>query len=190
MNRQGFTLIELMVVVSLLTIVVGTLFLLANSTGEAARVQEAKTASRDQVRNAMAPIVRELRQASTSSINWSELPGSAITYSIPVDISGNGHPVNEAGQLELSPVRRIGLDEDDINDDGLTDTQAVLTEDGVFLRVLASYLTPDGTGGGDPALWFEPVDQGIRVTVSAQISAGPGNPPMRSTLQETVLPRN
>ena len=190
MNRQGFTLIELMVVVSLLTIVVGTLFLLANSTGEAARVQEAKAASRDQVRNAMAPIVRELRQASTASINWNELPGSAITYRIPVDISGNGVPVNEAGQLELSPARRIGLDDEDINDDGFTDTQAVLTEDGVFMRVLASYLNPDDGAGGEPALWFEPVGQGIRVTVSARISAGPGSPPMRSTLQETVLPRN
>ena len=190
MNRQGFTLIELMVVVSLLTIVLGTLFLLANSTGEAARVQEAKTASRDHVRNAISPIVRELRQASMSSINWSDLPGSAITYRVPVDISGNGHPVDAAGQLELSPARRIGLDDTDINNDGLTETQAVLTEDGVFVRVLASYLSPNGAAGGEPALWFEPVGQGIRITVSAQVSAGPTSPPMRSTLQETVLPRN
>lgn len=190
MNRQGFTLIEMMVVVSLLTIILGTLFVLANSTGEAARVQEAKTASRDQVRNAISPIVRELRQASASSINWSELPGSAITYRIPVDITGNGHPVDTAGQLELSPGRRIGLDDNDVNNDGLTETQAVLAEDGVFLGVLASYLTPDGAAGGDPALWFEPVGQGIRITVSAQVSAGPTSPPMRSTLQETVLPRN
>ncbi len=194
MNRDGFTLIEVTVAIALLSIVMGGIFLLAGSLGDATGAQEAKLTTQDQARNAMMLIVRDLRQASAASINWNELPGPSVRYRTPVDLSGNGVPVDSGGSLELSPPRIIGRDTDDANNDGVTERQLVLTQDGVFVRVLANQLLDDRDVNGDGQLergvWFEPVGQAVRVTIAAEMRAAPNAPPIISRLTETVFPRN
>ncbi len=193
-NRAGFTLIETMIAISVLSLVAGTIFLLSTSTRDAALAQEAKLNAQDQVRNAMMQIVRELRQAATASINWNELPGPAITYRLPRDLDGNGIPVDSVGNLELSPVRAIGRDTNDLNNDGVTDTQLVLSEDDVFVRVLGNRLLVDRDVNGDGQLergiWFERAGAGVRVTIRAEVPAGAQGLVMSSQIQETVFPRN
>ena len=193
-NRAGFTLIEVMIAIGVLSLVMGAIFLLSTSTRDAALAQEAKLNAQDQVRNAMMQVVRELRQSASASINWNDLPGPAISYRVPMDIDGNGVPVDSAGNLELSPIRTISRDTQDLNNDGVTDTQLVLAHDGDFARVLGNQLLIDrdvtGDGQLERGLWFERSGAGVRVTIRAEIPAGPDGLRMLSQLQETVFPRN
>ncbi len=184
MKRYGFTLIEVMISVAILTVVGGILFVLSLSMAQSSQVQEARITSVDDARGAMFIVIRELRQASMASINWNDLPGEQIEYRVAQDISGNGVAVDSSVRLELSDIRMIQRDSDDQSDDGVTDTQLVLV-DGNNVRVLANGLLP-GEGG----VWFERADEGgVRVQIATE-RRGPGGTPIRAVLTETVVPRN
>jgi prepilin-type N-terminal cleavage/methylation domain-containing protein len=179
MNNRGVTLLELMVVISVITIVTGILFLIGASLQAAYRVQDSKVTTQDSTRNAMMIITRELRQAAASSITADAWPATAISYRTAVDLSGNGWPVDTIGRLELSPVRTIALDADT--------NQLVLTEEGSdSVRVLATDLVPD-TG-----VQFERVGGAVRLTLAAARETTSQGAPRKlvSTLSGTVAPRN
>lgn len=206
MRRAGFTLLELMISVAVLTVVLGTLFGLSMALGRGARAQEAKLSADDEARIAMMQVVRQIRQAATSSINWSALPGDTLTYSIADDVDGNGTAVDVNGDLELSSSRTLSRDMTDLNGDGATVTQLLMTEGTTIMQPFCSsvLVNEDFNGNGtldtdedlnangvlDVGLWFEQVGRSVRVTLQTQRRGGPDTVLMRTTLVETVLPRN
>lgn len=186
MRAQGFTLLEITVVIAIMSVLTGILYLLGASLHSAYRVQEVKVLTQDSTRNGMMLVTRELRQAAVSTITAPSWPATAISYQAAIDADGNGWPVDQSGALELSPVRTIGLDTDDANGDGKTD-QLVLTEAGNdSVRVLASDLVP-GTGAR-----FEFIGGALRITLmSTRETASEGaSRKLVTTLTETVMPRN
>jgi type II secretory pathway pseudopilin PulG len=183
-NSAGMTLLEVMFAMTLLTMVMGTLFGIALSFSDTARVQEAQLTAHDEARRALLILVPDLRQAVSTSINWSDLPGEVLTYRVAADMNGNGTAVNQDVRLEMSEPRTIRRDLDDVNGDGLTANQLIaVTANGV--RVLANHLSPEseqsnaqggfgdaedtnGNGRMDRGIWFEPWGGGLRVTLQTQ----------------------
>lgn len=204
MKNAGFTLLEVMASVAILTIVTGMLFMLANTLNVSAASQEAKIAAQDEARQGMELVVGQLRQAAGSSL-VGPFPGPSISYRVADDVDGNGSAVNASGNLELGPVRTIRRDTTDINGDGLTVTQLVRVE-GATARVITNGLLPnedinnnnvldggeDANANGvlDRGLWFEPEGSGVRITIQAQRRVGRDRLFMNSTLTEIVIPRN
>ena len=205
-SQRGLTLMEIMFTVAILTIVMGALAAIALAMGDTARVQTAKINTNDEARRALQVIAPQLRQALRDSINWGDLPGDSISFRIVTDVSGNGYAVDSQGEVEVSPIRTIQRDEDDLNEDGQTLTQLILTEDGDLLRVLANDIVPvsetlaeDGTFGPDEDLnnngqldrgfWVEPRDNGLEISVQAQGFSRQGHL-ITTTLTEFVVPRN
>jgi len=202
-TRSGFSLLELMTSVAILGIVSGMLFMLAGSLHAAGTAQEAKLTTQDDARAGMEFIVRELRQAAGTTITG--VPGPSISYRIAEDVDGNGSAVDSGGNLELSPVRTLGRDVDDVNEDGVADTQLVrVIGEGGRPVTNGLLIDEDRNNSGtldaaedlnrnnvlDRGLWFERVGQGIRVTLQTQRRAGPSGLLMTSTLTEIVVPRN
>lgn len=205
-GQLGLTLIEITLAVAILTIVMGVLAAIALAMSDTARVQSAKINTSEEARRALQVISPQLRQAVRDSINWGELPGSSVSFQIVTDMSGNGFAVDSDGDLEVSDVRTLQRDVDDLNGDGFTDTQLVLVEDGAILRVLANDLVPvsetlaaDGTFGPDedlndngqldPGFWVEARDNGLEITVQTQGFSRQGHL-ITTNLTEFIVPRN
>ncbi|HOE67318.1 MAG TPA: prepilin-type N-terminal cleavage/methylation domain-containing protein [Candidatus Hydrogenedentes bacterium] len=204
-NNRGMTLLEVVVSMAILTMVSGVLFLLSDSIGRAARVQNAQIAAQDDTRTAMAVIVRELLSASMASINTPQLPGDVLTYRKAMDVDGNGSAVNVGVRLELGPVCQIRRDLNDLNGDGLTRTQLVLVQ-GNTVRVLANGLfanedanqngvlnageDANGNGRLDQGVWFRPRGSGMVITLQTERRADIRGRTLRSDLEEFVVPRN
>jgi prepilin-type N-terminal cleavage/methylation domain-containing protein len=207
MKQDGFTLLEVMLSIALLTIIAGMLFTLGDSFKSAARLQESQMTAMGDTRLAMLQTSRELRQAAMSSIVMNGNRDVQIQYQIPADVSGNGLPVDQTGRLELGPVRTIMRDTADLNNDGQTVTQLILT-DGNQVRVLANNLVINedvngdgvlgaaedlnGNGVLDVGLLFERVGNAIRVTVQAEDVPNPTGEgrAIISTMRQTIRPRN
>lgn len=204
-SAKGFTLIELMIVVSVLTIVLALLFSLALNVQSAAASQEARIAGQDQVRNAKQWLERELRQATQASINANTFPTQSLTYRRATDADGNGTAVNSGLSLELTPTRTIRRDTGDANNDGVRGTQLVMIE-GNRVTVIANGLLPDEDANGnnafdgnedanangvlDRGLLFQQAGGGILVTLQAMYQPSPREPEQLSTVQSIIVPRN
>ncbi len=204
-RNAGMTLVELIIVTAVLTMLMGMLYTMALTLQRAAADQESKITTEDDVRGGMLVLVRQLRQSATSSIDWSTLPGPAITFRKAEDVDGNGLAVDQGGFLELSGQWTIQRDVDDLNNDGQSAHQLILT-DGSQVTVLANglILSEDGDSNGvlttgedsngnealDRGVWFEPSGTGVRVTLQAERVSGPRGTRMLSTLSTLVLPRN
>jgi type II secretory pathway pseudopilin PulG len=205
-GNSGMTLLEVTMAVAILTIVTGALLAIGLSIGDTARVQEIKVITNDEARRALQQIIPELRQAAKNSINWTQLPGQSITYRIATDLDGNGTAVNTMKQIELGAPRTIQRDLNDVNGDGLTDTQLVLLSGGMVIRVLANDLAPEneqlgpggvfgpaqdlnGNGRLDRGFWVRPRDGGLEISVQAQ-EVTRRNQSLSTMLTEFVVPRN
>ncbi|HOJ34543.1 MAG TPA: prepilin-type N-terminal cleavage/methylation domain-containing protein [Candidatus Hydrogenedentes bacterium] len=205
MKRYGFTLLEVMITVTVLTLVVGAIFALSSALAQSTQIQESKVTTSDDVRTAMLFLERELRQASIGSINWASLPADRISYRAATDIDGNGTAVDASGFLELGPVCTISRDMTDLNGDGLTVTQLIWT-DGTSARVIANGLAPNedvnNNGVLDPGedrnangrlergIWFAPANPGLQITVDTQRATNARRLQVVSHLVEVIIPRN
>ena len=205
MERNGMTLIEVMISVAIFTVVMSVMFSFAIGFGNTAEVQDIQTTGNDEGRRAMGQIIPDLRQSFRSSVNWAELPGDTISYRVPSDLDGNGTAADTNGEAEMSLPHVIGRDTEDVNGDGFAATQLVVSN-GVTMQVLANALSPDserpgedgvfdpaddvnGNGRIDTGIWFEPFGRGVRVTVQTQGTTRKGHA-ISTTLQELVFPRN
>lgn len=202
MSACGMTLLETMFAVSIMTIVVGTLMALGTVLGDTARVQEEKTAAFDEARRALTYMVRDLRQAARSSL--SDLPFSDITYQVAADLDGNGSAVDMGGSLELTALRTIARDVEDLNGDGLTDSQLVLAH-GDTVMVLCNRLMTDedinengelddgedanDNGEFDRGIWFEQVGGSVMVGLQTYGRSRQGHL-LTTSVTATVYPRN
>lgn len=191
----GFTLLEIVFALAILTTLMAVLFTLSIGLGDTAQIQELQALHDDNARAALLTVVPLLHQAAGSSINWNQLPGQELRFRIAEDLSGNGFAVNAQGDIELGPERLIQRDLKDLNGDGKTDTQLVLVV-GDDVTVLANNLTPlpntDGTtapGAMVPGFWVEPRGTGVVVRLQFE-SHTRRNQPVRLDLEELVRPRN
>ncbi len=205
MDKRGMTLLEIMVSVAVLSLVLAMLFTLATMLGNAVSTQEAKIATEGEARTAMMRLVRDLRQSARMSIDWSTLPSTTLTYQVAVDLDGNGYAVDAVNDLELSPPRTVGRDLTDVNDDGVTNDQLIVS-DGASVQVWANGLLPDedvngngtldagedanGNGALDYGVLFEQFGRGLRVTVQTQRTADARGLEIDSSFREVVVPRN
>jgi len=194
-----------MISLAVLTMVLAVLYVLAASLGRAAAAQEASSAAQDDARTAMMLLVREVRQAASSSIPAGSLPGPSLDYRIPVDLDGNGYAIDVGGNLELSGLRTFAADTGDVNNDDEAGSQLIRIV-GANIWVVGNGLSPneDSNANGtldasedlnnngqlERGVWFEQVGQGIRITIDTQRPVGPGGMFMTTTLSELVIPRN
>lgn len=204
-HSGGFTLIELMIVVAVLTIVMGLLFTLALNVQTAVASQEARISGQDQVRNASQWLARELRQATSTSVNANAFPITSLTYRKADDVDGNGTAVDAGLSLETTAVRTLRRDTNDANGDGQTTDQLVMIE-GQNVTVIANNLLPDedanangalnaGEDGNfngvlDRGLLFQQLSNGVLITVQAMYRPSPREHEQLSSMQLLVTPRN
>ena len=205
MNRRGMTLIEVMFAAAIFTVVMGVIIGTAIGFGDTAEIQEIQATSMDEAQRTLQAIVPDIRQAVRSSINWDDLPGEALSYSVAADLDGNGTAVDIGGRLEMSVPRVIARDLEDLNDDGFAGSQ-LIAMNGSGMRVLANNLSPEseqpddqgdfglaqdlnGNGRLDRGIWFEPWGRGLRITIQTQGETRQGHV-LRATFQEVVFPRN
>jgi prepilin-type N-terminal cleavage/methylation domain-containing protein len=202
MRRDGFTLIELIFAVSLLTVVTGALFGLAMGIKNVADSQEASIQAQEEAGKALQRIVRELSGAAKATLTGA--PGPAISFQAVTDADGNGVALDKDGKVELSAVRTIRRENGDENKDGVADSELLLFK-GDAVRVLCNGLAPneDANGNGvldpgedlngngrlDRGIWFELAGKAVRVTVDTQFADERGHR-FTSTLSQDVMPRN
>lgn len=184
MKRTGFTLLELMVSISILSVLSAAMFGFAASVGAATEVQSDKITATDEARQAMRTIVRQVRQSAGMSINWGALPGNQLQFRIAEDVDGNGLAVDQGVSLELSTLRTIAEDLNDANGDGVTAGQLIMTG-GARPQVLCNGLQPGGGG-----IWFEQIGASVRVTVQTQSGGGSTERAMPGLMVAVITPRN
>lgn len=197
-GQSGVTLLEMMFSMAILTAVMGVLFSLSIGIGDTARIQEVKARANDEGRRALLAVVPRLRQAQFTSVNTDEMPGDVLTFQMAADVDGNGTAVNVSGNLEVGALVTIQRDTDDVNGDGVTDSQLVMVQ-GDVVTVLANTLSPDAgpaavAGGGAPAdntagFWVEEQAGGVLITIRTQGTSRKGHV-IRQQFTELVDPRN
>ena len=196
MNNRGFTLLEMMMVVAIFTMVMGTLLALSLAFANTAEVQELRITNNDEARRMFLSITPLLRQASRRSINWDELPGDRITFQMAADNDGNGFAINATGTIELTGQLTVERDRTDANDDGITMSQLVYIDAAGTVRVLANGVqedpVPAGSIGTIPdgvGFWVEPQGAGVLITVRTEGRTRRGRE-FTSIASQFILPRN
>ena len=169
-KAKGFTLLELMIVVSLMSLVMLIIFLLFSSMLRSTRTIDAKVKMRDEARTGLNHVARNLRMADSRNagvllyetangvvVDMSEgtlVEGDIfdnITFRRPIDADNDGTPfIADTMTVEWSDPVTITLDRDDANEDGDIWQLVQLDEDGDFTRLLVDDISPvvnSGTGG-------------------------------------------
>ena len=205
-GRGGFTLLEVMMAMSVLSIMLGMLYGAAWAMLKTARTQDSLVMLNSEARQAMSTVTRNLRQAQASSIMANGGGGFAamganaennIHFRRVEDLDGNGNALDAAGDLEVSEAFWITRDTDDANNDGITDTQLVrLNEGGAVVEVIANHISPamdtgDMYSAPNGGAIFQDIGGGnIQVTLILRHRADPNLPMMVVRLDEVVSPRN
>jgi prepilin-type N-terminal cleavage/methylation domain-containing protein len=171
MNNRGFTLLEVMTASAILSMVLLTLYGLSEAFAGTAQVQRAKIQGNEETRRGLQTALPIARMASRNTVNWNELPGPLLTFRAADDVDGNGTAVNVNARLELGGVTTVGLDLEDANGDGLTNTQLVMIQ-GDVVTVLANHLVapPDGAQptADTSGFWVTPRGAGVELMIRAQ----------------------
>jgi len=202
MRRNGFTLIEVLFAVSLLTVATGALFGLAMGVKRTADAQEAAVRAQEEAGKALQRIVREVTGAASATL--APMPGPALSFQDVTDADGNGVALDKDGKVELTAPRTIRRENGDENADGVADNQLLLFR-GDAVRVLCNGLSPneDANGNGvldpgedlngnnrlDRGIWFESAGKAVRVTIDTQFADMYGHW-FTATLSQDVAPRN
>jgi prepilin-type N-terminal cleavage/methylation domain-containing protein len=154
-RSNGFTLLEMMVTMSILTVVMLGMYSLNDSMTRSSMQQESLAMLRDEGRLSLQYMTRLMRMAQSGTLR-SEDGGEgavmlgtqsvqSIQFQIVASMDGNVTTINQDFTVGLSPVMEFTPDFDDANEDGFTSTQLVhLDADGSVVRVLTNHLNPDG----------------------------------------------
>jgi prepilin-type N-terminal cleavage/methylation domain-containing protein len=193
MLDRGFTLIEMMLSLAVMAIVTGVLAGLSLGIGRTASTQRATITATEEARRAMETLVARVRAASVLTVNTASLPGDVLRFRPATDINGNGTAVDVNGRLELGPQVTVQPDTADVNADGITVRQLVMTQ-GNTTRVLCNTLPPDSakkTNGVPlvPGFWVAARNGGLDITIQAEARDNRGRP-FRVALTEFVAARN
>jgi len=139
-NNQGFTLLEMMIAISIFTVVMGALYGMAFTLGRTQRVQDAGFQASQEARRTMLQLVPLLMQASRQTVNI-DPNGNSFTFQVPVDTDGNGFAVDENGNMEISGVLTVAIN---------NRNRLILTDDNGVETVLASNVNPGLEFGSGP----------------------------------------
>lgn len=166
MRRSGFTLIEMLIASTLLTVAMGAIWQTWMNAQESSALIEGKLTADDSATSALTKIQRALRGASRASL--SPLPGDSISFRSVADADGNGLGIDAHGSMELGGPITIRRDLEDANGDGIRASQLLLIH-GAEMQVLASNLSSGdaaeagaATAGG---VWFEARGEAVLVRV-------------------------
>ena len=162
MRRNGFTLIEVLVAGVLLSAALAMIWSAWLNVEHTGQVLEKRMTASTTTTHGVAEIQRELRHASRASIEI--VAGDEIRYRVMEAEGDGGLPLNAEGEVMLSDVRRILVDREDLNDDGVGASQLLCVRpDGV--TVLANGLAQDDGAAG---VSFVKRGDGIEVALRAQ----------------------
>lgn len=201
-SHLGMTLIELVMTVGLMTIVMGALFAMSLSLSDTVQVYNATISATDELRRAMYFIIPRVSQASRQTVNMTQLPGDVLIFRMPTDLDGNGTCVDIAGNLELGDPVTIRRDTEDLNGDGLTNTQLIMIQ-GNNVTVLANNVffppereNPDGSfndtnnnGRLDRGFMVIPEGNSLRIILDTVGRTRRGHE-LVMHIEERVTPRN
>jgi prepilin-type N-terminal cleavage/methylation domain-containing protein len=204
-GQAGFTLLEVMMAMAMLTVLLGMLYGAAWAMLKTARTQDSVVMLNSEARQAMTTIVRNLRQSRAASLQtgiggaFGALGANPVTnvqFARVADLDGNGNALNVAFGVE-SQVFWITPDTLDANLDGLTNTQLVRIDAlGQVVEVIANHLSPvvvtgDIYSAPQGGVLFQDIGGGnIQVTLILRHRADVSLPMMVVRLDEVVSPRN
>jgi prepilin-type N-terminal cleavage/methylation domain-containing protein len=132
-SRHGFSLVELVIALSLLTLLVGSVGLVSRTTEQAFRTGAASSAVELRVSAALAAVVRELEGATRAGLTPDPTTGlgtSELTYVQAIGFDGTRVVFGTARVRRLEVEAGESIDGTDEDGDGLVDEgQIVLIED-------------------------------------------------------------
>ena len=178
---------------AMLTTVMGVFIGLSVGIARTSGAQRSTIAAAEEARGAVQTLVARVRGASAASVNTAALPGDVLRFRPAADTNGNGTAVDVNGRLELGAEVTVQPDTADVNRDGLTVTQLIMTQ-GRSTRVLCNTLPPDSANktNGVPLVrgfWVTPRNGGLEITIQTEARDG-RQQPFRAALTEFVTPRN
>lgn len=204
--RAGFTLIEVTMAMTVLTIILTMLYGAAWAMMKTARTQDSLVMLNSEARQAMSSIVRNLRQADAATIlsngggGFAAMGANAqtnIQFQRVEDLDGNGNALNAAMNVEFTTPFWITRDTADANGDGQTLTQLVrINQAGQVVEVLSNHISPvvvtgDMYSAPTGGALFQDIGGGnIQVTLILRHRADVNLPMMVVRLDEVVSPRN
>lgn len=110
-KTDGFTLVEMMIVIAVFIIIGGSLAYILSSGEGAWYMSDARIVASQECRRAMSAVIREIRQSSPSVITNCPADGlwrlAQINFSIPVDIDNDGDVIDLSENIEWSPVTYV-----------------------------------------------------------------------------------
>ncbi len=194
MNRSGFTLIELMISVAILSTIMLALYSLNLTMTRGTLQQESLATLRDEGRTALQYVGRRLRMADSGTLvargtdGNDEVFGNTATilgFQTVSDLDGNGSAVNQDYSVGLAPIAYYGPDLNDANGDGVTTRQLVeIDANGAVTRVFSRHLDPNG------GITFQRVNGGIAINLVMRYPAEGIRPEAVLNLSQVVDPRN
>lgn len=193
MRKSGFTLIEVMMVVLLITAVSTVLYSLNFTMTRSALHQESMTMLRDEGYTSLDYMGRRLRMARSATIltdnNGTLAPlvnnvATNLRFQMATDLDGNGLAIDDEFNVELTAPLVFRSDDNDANRDGFSTRQLVhMDTNGNVVRVLSNHLRPGG-------LSFQRTAAGIQITVALEHPGQGLRPTAAVTLSLVVDPRN
>jgi len=155
-KKKGFTLVEILVLVGVLSIIVGSVLRVAASWQRSWNVSKAQMDVQSQARRAMSEITEELSQTSQDRVNIN-VTGDVITFQLPNDDYAGGaftwgdqiqySLVVGAGGINQLLRTNLNTNQTEVLGSYINAMQFTLTS-GVISMQLTVNKTPDG--GGTP----------------------------------------
>ena len=214
---KGFTLIELMIVIAVLSVIMLIIFMIFIGMIRSTRMMDAKVKMRDEARTGLSHITRNLRMADRVAnpgqlqyttpggtvSTWPPAGGTFvdnITFRRPIDSDNDGTPyLAGTTTVDWSTPVTLTLDKTDANGDGDTLQLVQLDNNGNFMRLLISDISPVVNSGGSgsydtPAVGgvaFSQIDlDTIRISIIQRRQLGSGMPTIASRYDDFVTVRN
>jgi prepilin-type N-terminal cleavage/methylation domain-containing protein len=149
-NAAGFTLVELMVVIAILSVVSLLIMVVVQTSTGSMRLASAKGAAADEAREALSAMVAELQYARKNPtviagdtyVEVIEAPDSRLPDGVPVELTFQV-PTDSTGENFSTPIRYRWVNED-ANDNGLLDSgEDTVVVDGLLTRRLVRIADED-----------------------------------------------
>lgn len=125
--RAGFSLLELLITISLMGVVAGVTVMMSRTSGSLANQSQVIANLDQQLHRSMDRIEKRLRYASLSSLVPASAAGSpTLTFQVPVDFSGGSVVLGPAQVIRWEPTPGDTVDNLDNNGNGLVDEGRVV----------------------------------------------------------------
>lgn len=190
----GFTLIEISVGTILVLTIGATLIVLLSSSSNLTRTLDTAATSQAEARRALMAMEAELSQtgfvdALGALRITSALPGSSITFELPMDVDGDGYITDVNAALEWNAAAPVTYA---LDTSVPGSTRLVRTQPGQPTRILANHVQSIAFGGvtypntpGPNSLADDLVS--IEIVVRGDVPFGPSS---TFTLRSTIRPRH